>query len=106
MEDFKSFDLIGEGTYGKVFRCEIDTKSQQKSFAHDWTTRYRAIKKIKFENEKDGFPITALREIQLLKVLKHPNIVSLLEIITKQSEIQNMLSVPPIVSSESFSLAN
>lgn len=71
MEDFKSFDLIGEGTYGKVYRCEIDTKSQLMSLSHNWTGRFRAIKKIKFDNEKDGFPITALREIQLLKVLKH-----------------------------------
>lgn len=30
-------------------------------------------------NEKDGFPITALREIKLLKLLDHPNILRLEE---------------------------
>jgi serine/threonine-protein kinase BUR1 len=28
-------------------------------------------------NEKDGFPITALREIKLLKLLSHPNVLRL-----------------------------
>ncbi|KAK2138801.1 hypothetical protein NP493_6831g00003 [Ridgeia piscesae] len=32
------------------------------------------------ENEKEGFPITALREIRILQLLKHENVVSLLEI--------------------------
>jgi serine/threonine-protein kinase BUR1 len=30
-------------------------------------------------NEKDGFPITALREIKILKMLSHPNIIKLEE---------------------------
>eukprot|EP01132_Coremiostelium_polycephalum_P009962 gene9962-12214_t len=33
------------------------------------------------EREKDGMPLTSLREIQLLKEMNHPNIVSLLEVI-------------------------
>jgi len=33
------------------------------------------------ENEKEGFPITAVREIQILRQLAHPNIVNLKEII-------------------------
>uniref|UniRef100_H2Z0W3 Protein kinase domain-containing protein n=1 Tax=Ciona savignyi TaxID=51511 RepID=H2Z0W3_CIOSA len=32
------------------------------------------------ENEKEGFPITALREIKILQLLKHDNIVDLIEI--------------------------
>ena len=34
-----------------------------------------AIKKIRLEKEDDGVPSTAIREISLLKNLKHPNIV-------------------------------
>lgn len=34
----------------------------------------------------DGFPITALREIKILKSLKHPNIVELKEIATSKAE--------------------
>jgi hypothetical protein len=34
-----------------------------------------ALKKIRLENEEDGVPSTAIREIALLKEIKHPNIV-------------------------------
>ena len=34
-----------------------------------------ALKKLKMENEKEGFPITSLREINMLMKAKHPNIV-------------------------------
>lgn len=36
-----------------------------------------ALKRLKMEKEKEGFPITSLREINmLLKAGKHPNIVN------------------------------
>ncbi|CAL4179727.1 unnamed protein product, partial [Meganyctiphanes norvegica] len=44
------------------------------------TGRITALKKILMENEKEGFPITALRELRTLKLLKHENVVDLLEI--------------------------
>ena len=34
-----------------------------------------ALKKLKMEKEKEGFPITSLREINMLLKAKHPNIV-------------------------------
>ncbi|CAG2107709.1 unnamed protein product [Medioppia subpectinata] len=37
------------------------------------------------ENEKEGFPITALREIKILQLLKHDNVVPLYEICRTQS---------------------
>ena len=39
-----------------------------------------ALKKVLMENEKEGFPITALREIKILQLLKHDNVVNLIEI--------------------------
>jgi cyclin-dependent kinase 12/13 len=39
------------------------------------------LKKVRLENEKEGFPITAVREIQILRQLTHPNIVNLKEIV-------------------------
>jgi len=49
-----------------------------------------ALKKIKMESEKEGFPITALREIKILKNCEHPNIIKLKEIVTtKANESQN-----------------
>jgi hypothetical protein len=34
------------------------------------------------DHEDEGIPSTAIREISLLKTLKHPNIVSLREVIS------------------------
>jgi len=36
------------------------------------------------ENEKEGFPITAIREMKILKRLSHPNIIKLNEIVTSK----------------------
>lgn len=39
------------------------------------------MKKLRIENKEEGIPITALREMCILKHLKHENIVELYEII-------------------------
>lgn len=44
-----------------------------------------ALKKVRLENEREGFPITAVREIKLLRRLDHPNIVKLLDVVTETS---------------------
>lgn len=36
---------------------------------------------IRMDNEKEGFPITAVREIKLLKTLHHENVIRLKEIV-------------------------
>ena len=61
---------IGQGTFGEVFKAR-DKKSKSKIVA---------LKKVLMENEKEGFPITALREIKILQLLRHENIVNLIEI--------------------------
>lgn len=61
-------EKLGEGTFGVV------SKAQSKR-----TGKIVALKKILMHNEKDGFPITALREVKLLKMLCHPNILRLEE---------------------------
>ena len=45
-----------------------------------------ALKKVRLENEKEGFPITAVREIKILRQLNHPNIVNLMEIVTDKRD--------------------
>lgn len=59
-------EKLGEGTFGVVSKA----KSKR-------TGKLVALKKILMHNEKDGFPITALREVKLLKLLSHPNILKL-----------------------------
>ncbi|KAI4455066.1 cell division protein kinase [Holotrichia oblita] len=70
MNDFIKVEKIGEGTYGVVY------KGRNKK-----TGRLVAMKKIRLELEDEGVPSTAIREISLLKELRHPNIVSLQDII-------------------------
>ena len=37
---------------------------------------------MRLDNEKEGFPITAVREIKILRQLKHSNIVNLKDVLT------------------------
>ena len=39
------------------------------------------------DTEKEGFPITAIREIKLLKNLHHANIINLREIVRSQCKL-------------------
>jgi len=64
IDKYKKLEKLGEGTYGVVY------KAQDKV-----TGEIVALKKIRLEKEDDGVPSTAIREISLLKSLKHPNIV-------------------------------
>ncbi|KAK9463990.1 kinase-like domain-containing protein [Lipomyces oligophaga] len=67
---------VGEGTYGKVYK------------AINFVTKERvALKRIRMEAERDGFPITALREIRLLQSVRHENVVSLLEMMVEKGTV-------------------
>ncbi|XP_062574759.1 cyclin-dependent kinase 13-like [Saccostrea cucullata] len=72
---FNIIEIIGEGTYGQVYKAK-DT----------FTDELVALKKVRLENEKEGFPITAVREIKILRQLNHPNIVNLKEIVTDKQD--------------------
>ncbi|KAK6432824.1 serine/threonine protein kinase, CMGC, CDC2/CDK subfamily, partial [Oleoguttula sp. CCFEE 5521] len=69
-------EKLGEGTFGIV------SKAISKR-----TGRTVALKKILMHNEKDGFPITALREVKLLKMLCHPNILHLDEMAVEREAV-------------------
>ncbi len=67
---FTEADQIGEGTYGRVYRGTDRARGDKV-----------ALKMIRTDNEREGFPITAIREIKILSNLKHDNIVNLREIV-------------------------
>jgi serine/threonine protein kinase len=48
-----------------------------------------ALKRINTEQEANGFPITAIREVKILKALCHPNIVQLKELVTSKGALFN-----------------
>lgn len=76
IEDFIKIEKIGEGTYGVVYKGQ-----------NIKTNRFVALKKIRFESEEEGVPSTAIREISLLKELKHPNIVGLEDVLMQDGRL-------------------
>jgi len=52
---------------------------------HKSTGAVVALKRILMHNEKEGMPVTALREIKILKALKHPCIVDILDMFVVRS---------------------
>jgi len=72
--EFEKLNRVGEGTYGIVYRAR-DTKSNKNV----------ALKKMRLETQKDGIPVTGLREINILLNLQHENIVDMLEVVVGKS---------------------
>ncbi len=66
MEKYQKLEKIGEGTYGVVYKAKNRVSEG-----------IVALKRIRLEAEDEGIPSTAIREISLLKELRHPNIVRL-----------------------------
>ena len=80
---------VGDGAYGKVFKAYY---KGPKEYAEKYgIPEIVALKKIKTQNEKEGFPITALREIIIMKRLRHKNILELLEVVTSKPSQKNKL---------------
>merc|ERR1719186_592869 len=77
---YKIVDKVGEGTYGEVYKATPPPEMALES------GELLALKKVRLENEKEGFPITAVREIKILRQLKHKNIIKLREIVTDKQE--------------------
>lgn len=75
--EYEMLKKLGEGTFGEVHKAR-----------HHRTGRIYALKKILMHNEKDGFPITALREIKLLKMLSHGNVLKLEEMAVERPKAE------------------
>lgn len=70
VDSFERLNHIEEGSYGIVFRARDKE-----------TDEVVALKKLKLQPESGGFPVTSLREIHALMIIKHPNIVNVREIV-------------------------
>ena len=75
VDAFRKLQIIGEGTYGQVYLAEDNSTGEKV-----------ALKKVRMTNEKEGFPITAIREIKILKQLDHENIIKLKEIVVSKAK--------------------
>ncbi|CAN6228640.1 unnamed protein product [Urochloa humidicola] len=74
VDEFERLNKINEGTYGVVYRAR-DKK----------TNEIVALKKVKMEKEREGFPLTSLREINILLSFHHPSIVDVKEVVVGSS---------------------
>jgi len=76
MDNYENLGTIGEGTYGVVLKCR-----------HKETGQIVAIKKFKESDEDEQVRKTALREVRILKQLKHENIVNLIEVFRRKGKL-------------------
>jgi cell division cycle 2-like protein len=79
---YEKLNQIEEGSYGVVFRA----RDKQ-------TGDIVALKKLKLEEEKNGFPITALREIYALMTCRHENVVGIREVVVGDTLTQCVSSL-------------
>ncbi|KAG6391228.1 hypothetical protein SASPL_148981 [Salvia splendens] len=76
MEQYEKVEKIGEGTYGVVYKARDRV-----------TNETIALKKIRLEQEDEGVPSTAIREISLLKEMQHGNIVRLYDVVHSEKRL-------------------
>jgi len=73
---YEKLEKIGEGTYGTVFKAK-----------HKDTLEVVALKRVRLDEDDEGIPSSALREICLLKELKHKNIVRLYDVMHSEKKL-------------------
>ncbi|EGW14421.1 cyclin-dependent kinase-like 1 isoform X4 [Cricetulus griseus] len=76
MEKYEKIGKIGEGSYGVVFKCRNRDTGQ-----------IVAIKRFLETEDDPVIKKIALREIRMLKQLKHPNLVNLLEVFRRKRRL-------------------
>jgi len=76
MQKYEKLEKIGEGTYGTVFKAKNRESGE-----------IVALKRVRLDDDDEGVPSSALREICLLKELKHPNIVFLHDVLHSERKL-------------------
>lgn len=65
---------VGEGTYGQVYKASAGRSG-----------RLVALKKIRMDHAREGFPVTSMREMKLLQALRHENVIRMHETMTSRA---------------------
>jgi cyclin-dependent kinase-like len=76
MNKYDVIDIVGEGAYGVVLKCK-----------HKETQEFVAIKKFKESEEDEAVRRTTIRELKVLRQLKHQNIVNLIEAFRRRGKL-------------------
>ena len=74
---YQKLNKIDEGTYGVVYRAKCRR-----------TDKIVALKQVKLERAREGFPLTALRELTVLLALRHINIVHVIEVVVSPKKLR------------------
>lgn len=91
--DYDLTTKLGEGTFGSVGLLFHDSQAHYflSSEVHKAIQKHTgtvvALKRILMHNEKEGMPVTALREIKILRALNHPCIVNILDMFVVRSKL-------------------
>lgn len=84
--------VVGSGTFGVVYKA-FDKQDKVEV----------ALKKIKMERETQGFPVTAIREIKILNLMKHHiNIVELRGVVSYNGDDKS----EPTILDKDFSIGD
>jgi cyclin-dependent kinase-like len=76
MEKYEKICKIGEGAYGVVFKCRLKDSGQ-----------VVAIKKFVETEDDANIRRIAVREVRMLRQLKHGNLVNLLEVFRRKRKL-------------------
>ena len=88
--EFEYLKKINEGTYGVVYKAK-DRK----------TGEIVALKKVKMGVEKgDGFPLSSLREINILMSFNHPSVVGVKEVVMDEDDFDSVFMVMEYMESD------
>lgn len=82
LQDFEILSKLGKGTFGVVEKA----KSVK-------TGEIVALKQLLNHSAKEGFPITAMREITIVKKLNHRNVLKILGMIYEEPKVSNASDV-------------
>lgn len=76
MNKYEVIGIVNEGAYGIVYKA----KNKE-------TNEYVAIKKFKETDEDEVVRKTTLREVKVLRMIKHPNVVQLREAFKRKGRL-------------------
>mgnify|MGYP003385787005 CR=1 FL=1 len=76
MNKYEVLGVVGEGAYGVVLQCRNKESGE-----------IVAIKKFKESDDDEGLRKTTLREVKILRMLRHQNIVSLTEAFRRKTKL-------------------
>ena len=86
MEAYTRLNLLGAGTFGKVYRATVNA-----------TGETVAIKKLHSRGERDGdregMELSTLREIMLLAEIKHEHVIDLMEVFSHNGSVHMVLEI-------------